>query len=108
MPGERYTVGLTSPLEVDLADLDMARTAVRGRDDGGASRWHCTNPDRWVVWWGEWPLRATSYRVPPALTTLYTLRPFSLKINLTRFATKCSNQEVCVPYVTICPKVVVF
>jgi hypothetical protein len=71
MPGERYTVGLPSPLEVDLADLDMARMVMRGRGDGGASHRHCTNPDRWVVWLGEWQLRAISYRVPPAPTTLY-------------------------------------
>jgi hypothetical protein len=33
---------------------------------------HCTNPHRWVVWWGEWQLRATSSRVPPDATTLYS------------------------------------
>jgi hypothetical protein len=65
-------VGLPSRLEEELADLDMARTAVRW-----ARWWWCFPsalhyPDRWVVWWGEWQLRATSYRVPLAPTTLYS------------------------------------
>jgi hypothetical protein len=35
-------VSLPCHLEEELADLDMARTAVRGRGGGGASRRHCT------------------------------------------------------------------
>jgi hypothetical protein len=53
-------------------DGDDDGVRLRERGGGGASRRHCTNPNRWVVWWGEWQLRATSYRVPLAPTTLYS------------------------------------